>query len=32
MESTMEATENGSLGFYDRVKDANMYYFVLFWG
>lgn len=27
VESTMEATENGSLGFYDGVKDVNVYYY-----
>lgn len=30
VESTMEATENGSLGFYDGVKDVNMYFLFFF--
>lgn len=32
VESTMEATENGYLGFYDGVKDVNVYSFFYFWG
>jgi len=30
VENTMEATENGSLGFYDGVKDINVYYYNFF--